>query len=172
MGVKANLAWLLYTAVGKHLPDLDGHLDFGQKRFRRWCAGRFCASIAPDANIERMAVISRKLTLGAGSGVGRGSYIQGETRIGENVMMGPECMIWTINHETADVTTPMCRQGSRPEQPVTIGDDVWIGSRVTILPGVTIGSGAIIGAGAVVSADVPERAVVAGNPARVVRYRA
>ncbi|RVV96530.1 CatB-related O-acetyltransferase [Mesobaculum littorinae] len=52
-----------------------------------------------------------------------------------------------------------------------IGHDVWIGTRATILPGARIGSGAIIGAGAVVGGEVPDYAVVAGNPARVVRHR-
>lgn len=52
-----------------------------------------------------------------------------------------------------------------------IGHDVWIGHGAMVLPGVTVGHGAIIGAGAVVSRDVPDYAVVAGNPARVVRMR-
>ena len=54
---------------------------------------------------------------------------------------------------------------------VKIGNDVWIGARVIILPGVTVGDGAIIGAGAVVTHGVPPYAVVAGVPARIVRFR-
>jgi len=54
---------------------------------------------------------------------------------------------------------------------ITIGHDVWIGWDATILPGVTIGHGAIIAAKAVVASDVPPYAIVAGNPARVVKYR-
>lgn len=52
-----------------------------------------------------------------------------------------------------------------------VGNDVWIGMRATVLPGVVIGDGAIIAAGAVVSRDVPPYAIVAGNPARIVRTR-
>lgn len=64
----------------------------------------------------------------------------------------------------------------RPSMPgpgadTEVGHDVWIGAGATILPGARIGSGAIIGAGAVASGDVPPYAIVAGNPARVVRHR-
>lgn len=54
---------------------------------------------------------------------------------------------------------------------VVIGNDVTIGANAIILPGVTVGDGAIIGAGAVVARDVPPYAVVAGIPARILRYR-
>lgn len=53
--------------------------------------------------------------------------------------------------------------------PVTIGDKVWIGFGASILKGVTIGEGAVIGAKSVVTRDVPAYAVVAGNPASIVR---
>ena len=52
-----------------------------------------------------------------------------------------------------------------------IGNDVWIGGHVIILPGIYVGNGAIIGAGAVVIRDVPDRAVVAGVPAKVIKYK-
>lgn len=54
---------------------------------------------------------------------------------------------------------------------ITIGHDVWIGFEATLLPGVTVGHGAIIAAKSVVASDVPPYAIVAGNPARVIRYR-
>ncbi|MEV7598938.1 CatB-related O-acetyltransferase [Kitasatospora sp. NPDC089797] len=52
-----------------------------------------------------------------------------------------------------------------------VGHDVWLGYRTTVLPGVRIGHGAIVAAGSVVAADVPDYAVVGGNPARVIRLR-
>jgi len=58
-----------------------------------------------------------------------------------------------------------------PARRVVVGHDVWIGHSAIVLPGVTIGNGAVVGAGAVVTKDVPPYAIVAGNPARLVRYR-
>lgn len=55
------------------------------------------------------------------------------------------------------------------EQPVIIGDDVWVGCLSIILKGVTIGEGAIIGAGSIVTKDVPPYTIVAGNPAKIIR---
>ena len=55
--------------------------------------------------------------------------------------------------------------------PVIIKDFVWCGANVSILPGVIIGQGAIIGMNSVVTKDVPENAIVAGNPARIIKYR-
>ncbi|MBR3525825.1 MAG: CatB-related O-acetyltransferase [Lachnospiraceae bacterium] len=54
---------------------------------------------------------------------------------------------------------------------VEIGNDVWIGSHALIMEGVRIGNGAIIAAGAVVVKDVPDYAIVGGNPAKLIRYR-
>jgi acetyltransferase-like isoleucine patch superfamily enzyme len=53
--------------------------------------------------------------------------------------------------------------------PVVVGDDVWVGAKAVILKGVNIGNGAIVAAGSVVTKDVPAGAVVAGNPARVIK---
>lgn len=61
---------------------------------------------------------------------------------------------------------------SRPAPaPVRIGNDVWIGHSAIVMQGVTIGNGAVVGAGAIVTRDVPNYGIVAGNPARLIRYR-
>jgi virginiamycin A acetyltransferase len=54
---------------------------------------------------------------------------------------------------------------------ITIGNDVWIGTQCSILTGVTIGDGAVVAANSVVTTDVPPYAIVAGTPAKVLKYR-
>ena len=116
-------------------------------------------------------MITSKMEIGDRSGVGINAKMHGKVVIGKDVMMGPDCIIYTKNHAFCDTTIPMNKQGFSAEKPVIIGDDVWIGGRVIILPGVHVGKGAIIGAGAVVTKDVPEYAVVGGNPAKILKYR-
>ena len=65
----------------------------------------------------------------------------------------------------------MIQQGFENTKPVVIEDDVWIGGRVIILPGVHVGTGCVIGAGAVVTRDTPPYTIVAGNPAKIKKYR-
>ena len=89
---------------------------------------------------------------------------QGGIEIGDDVLIGPQTIIATLNHDP----NPEKRGGMIPKT-VKIGNKVWLGARVTICPGVTIGEGAIVGAGAVVTKDVPPRTVVAGVPARIIK---
>jgi len=89
---------------------------------------------------------------------------QGGITIGDDVLIGPQTIIATLNHDPDPD-----RRGGMFARPVRICDKAWLGARVTICPGVTVGEGAIVGAGAVVTKDVPPRTVVAGVPARIVR---
>ena len=89
---------------------------------------------------------------------------QGGIEIGDDVLIGPQTIIATLNHDP----NPEKRGGMIPK-PVRICDKVWLGARVTICPGITIGEGAIVGAGAVVTKDVPPRTVVGGVPAKVIK---
>lgn len=89
---------------------------------------------------------------------------QGGIEIGDNVLIGQQVVIDTINHDLR----PDKRKNMLPAS-VKIGNNVWIGAHATILPGVTIGRGAVIAAGAVITKDVPENAVVGGVPAKVIK---
>jgi acetyltransferase-like isoleucine patch superfamily enzyme len=65
---------------------------------------------------------------------------------------------------------PLCRLPRIPEpRPITVEDNVWVGFNSVILPGVTLGRGCVVGCNSIVDYDVPPYAVVAGNPACVIR---
>ncbi len=86
------------------------------------------------------------------------------------VGLGPGCVILTSEHEDPGAGRPFM-EGPLRFAPVHIEAGADIGARAVILPGVRIGRGAVVGAGAVVTRDVPPLAVVAGVPARILRYR-
>ncbi len=92
----------------------------------------------------------------------------GGVAIGDNVMIASHVVISSLSH---DYASNSMRFSPLIAKNITIADDVWIGSSSIILPGITIGNGAVIGAGSVVTKDVAEMAIVAGNPARLIKYR-
>ena len=94
----------------------------------------------------------------------------GEIVIGNGVMVGPNVVIRASNHEAGRVEVPIWEQGQTGGR-IAIGDDVWIGANAVIVTNVTIGSHVIVAAGAVVTHDVPDFAIVAGVPARVIADR-
>ena len=169
--IKRKLGALLYYAIAKRLPPSYSGLRLGQTGLRRFCGKLMLADCGKQVNIEKDAVFSAKVTLGDYSGIGINAKIYGTCHIGRYVMMGTDVTIITRNHDFERTDIPMMRQGFCPEEPVWIGDDVWIGDRVLILPGVHIGNGCIIAAGAVVTKDIPEYAIAARVPAKVVRMR-
>lgn len=145
--------------------------NFGQKKIRRFFARNILDYVGKDANIEHGAKFSYRVSIGDRSSIGINSEIHGKTTIGNDVMMGPEVVIYTVNHEFHDKSKTIIEQKFQEEKPVIIGNDVWLGRRVMIMPGVTIGDGAIIGAGAVVAKDIPPYAIAVGNPVKIVGYR-
>lgn len=153
------------------LPDNGSPIHIGQKAIRGFFSRLFLEQCGGDVNIHKHTSFSHTCHIGNHSGIGKDSVLYGPVYIGDDVMMGTECLIYTRNHEYQDPATLMRLQGPQPVEKVIIGNDVWIGGRVTILPGVHIGNGAVIGAGAVVTKDVPDNAVVGGNPAVVIKIR-
>ena len=119
-------------------------------------------------------------------GVNRNMFVRASAaapcRIGAFCSIGPDILIFgQAEHPINSPSSfPFRSQYFMPDLPpgealtrgpVIVGNDVWIGSRAIILSGVSIGDGAVIGAGAVVARDVAPYAIVAGNPAQVVRMR-
>lgn len=87
----------------------------------------------------------------------------GTVTIEDGVMMGPEVGFFTVNHEPGNIR--IIKTGE-----IHVKKNAWIGARANILPGVTIGENAIVGTGSIVTKDIPDGAVVVGNPARIVKY--
>ncbi len=94
----------------------------------------------------------------------------GEVVIGEEVMIADRVYISDTNHVYDDVTVPIKRQGLRDGRRVEICRGAWIGIGAVVVGNVRIGENAVVGANTVVREDVPDRTVVAGNPAQVVRH--
>lgn len=91
-----------------------------------------------------------------------GAYIT----IGDNVLIGPNCQLYTPQHPMDYVA----RRGNvETAYPITIGADTWLGGGVIVCPGVTIGERCVIAAGSVVVRDIPDDSLAAGNPAVVKR---
>ena len=110
------------------------------------------------------------LTIGDRCSIGRGTSIVARRRIeiGDDVTIAPNVYITDHNHGFADVDRPIKDQYPTHD-PVRVGDGTWIAAGATVLPGADIGRHVVVGAGAVVRGTVEDTAVVAGNPARVVR---
>ncbi|MFF2506402.1 acyltransferase [Streptomyces sp. NPDC058067] len=110
------------------------------------------------------------LRMGDGVVLGRGSHVIADTTvtIGSDCYFGPYVYVTSTNHSYDDPHQPIGKQWPRME-PVEIGPGCWIGTGAVILPGARIGRNVVVAAGAVVRGEVPDRAVVAGAPARVVR---
>ena len=82
-------------------------------------------------------------------------------KIGSRVVINDGAVLLTASHSLSDP------QWRHKKGPITVGDYAWVATNAIILPGVSIGRGAVVGAGAVVRRDVPEYAVVSGNPSSV-----
>ncbi|MFA6081593.1 MAG: CatB-related O-acetyltransferase [Patescibacteria group bacterium] len=97
----------------------------------------------------------------------------GNVTIGKYGGIAENLYIISSNHKTnyIDVSGMFTEELDINKGPVYIGNNVWIGDNVTILSGVTIGDGAVIGTGSIVTHDVPDFAIAAGVPAKVIKYR-
>lgn len=167
---------ILYYLIAYHLPKSTFPIigKFGML-FRSFLGHRILANVGQNVRIENNAYVGngKRISIGNNSSIGSYFHVQNTNlKIGDFVMMGEEILILGGGHRNDRLDIPMGKQGNLPISSLEICDDVWIGSRVTILGNVRrIGTGVIIGAGTVVTKSIPDFAVVAGNPAKVIRYR-
>lgn len=111
------------------------------------------------------------ISIGDGSYINYGCFLSGEygLSIGSNVLVGPYVVFATAGHNIDQYES--IYESDVVGEPITVCDDVWIGASAVILPGTIIESGAVVAAASVVKGMVPEYAVVAGVPAKIVKYR-
>lgn len=167
---------ILYYAFARHLPKstipIIGEMA---SKLRRFCCKKMFASCGGKLNVEKGAYFGNGKDVHVGTLVGLGKNFTLHNCflcIEDNLMMGEDVMIIGGGHCFDKLDIPMGNQGSKEKTALHICSDVWIGARAIILPGCTrIGQGAIVGAGAVVTKDVPDYAIVGGNPAKTIRYR-
>ena len=133
--------------------------------------------LGDDVYVGHYAILKgyhqNRLRIGARSWIGQGAFLHaaGGLDVGIRVGIGPGAKIITSSHALPADASAAVMDGALRFAPVTLDDGCDVGTGAVILPGVRIGRGAVVGAGAVVTRDVPAGAVVAGSPARVLRYR-
>jgi putative colanic acid biosynthesis acetyltransferase WcaF len=161
--LRQRLARLLWNAVwfGLFLP--SPRPCFG---WRRFLLRTFGAKIAGSARVYPGAKIWApwNLVIGESVGVADGAtlYSQDVITLGDYVTVSQEAYLCTGSHDYNQLSMPLWTA------PISVGRNSWVAARAFVHPGVNVGDDAVVGACAVVTKDVAPRAIVAGNPARVV----
>lgn len=167
---------LLYYGVARHLPKstfpVIGKMAY---RLRYRCAKHLFVECGESVNVEQGAYIGNGKSIRVGNNVGIGKDFCLHSReliVYDRMLMGENVLIQGGAHSFADPDKFIGEGKDIPSEPLVIAGDVWIGARAIILPGCKrIGAHSIIGAGSVVTHDVPDYAIVGGNPAKVIRLR-
>lgn len=169
--------WLgLYYEFAKHLPKSTfGVIGKFARLLRYQCAKHLFAQCDGYVNVEKGAYFGdgKKFRVTGGTGIGK-NFVSHDRIVTFHggCLMGEDVMFLGDAHSFDDPSHPI-GSGPKPmDVPLLICEDTWIGSRSIILSGCKrVGAHSIIGAGSVVTHDVPDYAIVGGNPAMVIRMR-
>lgn len=137
--------------------------------------------IGEDTKIWQFVVVLKGAKIGANCNICAHTLIEGDVEIGDNVTVKSGVYIWDGTRIEDDVfigpnatltndSMPRSKQYPDSFSGITLKKGCSIGANATLLPGITIGQGAMIGAGSVVTKNIPDHAIVVGNPAQIIRY--
>ena len=165
-----KILYVFYLIFLRNTPEDWRPYAFFFPWLRKVIVSSYLSSCGKNLRVKSGAEISPRAKVGDNSELGTRCLIQSDVEIGSNVIMGPDVKIYCRNHNYDRTDIPIQLQG-KTTKPTIIGNDVWIGANVLITAGVKVGDHAIIAGGAVVTKDVPDYAIVGGNPAKVIRMR-
>ncbi len=132
----------------------------------------YAFSLGAKSIIEDYSIVNNKIGnvfIGEQTRIGIGSVLIGPVIIGNNVKLAQNVVVSALNHNYQDVTRPIAEQGVSTKT-IIINDDSLIGSNVVIEAGIKIGKHCVVSDGSIVTIDVPDYSVVAGNPAKVIKF--
>ena len=155
-----TIRWFLLTIIIPYCPN---------NRIKNWMLRMLGVKMSKNVKFYEGFSIRNPKGLTIEDGVYIGPRVLLDARkgltIGKSAVIAYDAIIWTLNHDYND--EHFCGKGA----PVSIGAYAWICSRSIILPGVKIGEGVVVASGAIVTHNVPDYAVVAGIPAKIIKYR-
>jgi len=127
--------------------------------------------IGENSVIEDFCIINNGLgnvVLGANVFIGASNTLIGPIRIADHAMTAQHVVFSGMDHGIADGSQPFRYQPCTTAE-ISVGEGSWVGANSVILSGITIGRMAVVAAGSVVTRDVPDHAMVAGNPATIIK---
>lgn len=158
-------------------------LDSGIRGLR----GQVALTLENDVKLHDIKVFAPQVKIGAHTDIVSGSELHHVSEIGRycsissRVVIGQDPRSHPLDWISTSHAVIASRLNQQPEaqsqnaeyhtQPTTVGHDVWVGRDVIIMKGVTVGTGAVVGAQSLVNRDIPPYAIVAGSPAKIIRYR-
>lgn len=165
---------IFYYLIAQYLPmqPMPGYIFFYWLRFK--LSRKILLKCGEGVVVKNRCYFGNgsKLSVGNHSQLGQNARLGGPIEIGDFVMMGPDVVIMGVTHDVSNPKKNMIdAKNPSIENPVSIGNNVWLGTRVIILPGVNIGNNCIVGAGAVVTKSFGDNLIIGGVPARVIGRR-
>jgi sugar O-acyltransferase (sialic acid O-acetyltransferase NeuD family) len=157
------LGYPVYHSISNFSPII---ISIGNNKTRMVIATRYSTACYESA-VHSSAIISENCLIGKGTVIMQGAIVQSGSEIGNHCIINTgasvdhDCTVGGFVHVSPHAT--LCGN-------VIVGEGTWIGAGATIVPGICIGKWCIVGAGTVITKNIPDNAIIVGNPGRVIRY--